>query len=487
MASRQPHIILITSDQHRGDCLGIAGHPVQRTPNLDHLAASGAWFRSAYSEAPTCIPARRVILSGQRPATNGMVGFHGGYRWQPGPTIASELRAAGYHTALIGKTHWHPLNARHGFHHMLVANSQRDGNDWSEWLKLHGWHEPLAGKLHGVETNSFNARPSHLPEGLDLTSWAVNEALKLFRKRDPEMPLFLWISVVDPHPPFTPPKVYYDRYIAAADRIPLPVIGDWANDYDTPNIGLNIQPTHMNLPTAWTQRMRAAYYGLINHIDDQIYNVIRGLKSAGMWDDTVLMYSTDHGEMLGDHNLFRKTWPYEPSAHIPFMFRIPDWMDPCSPTIVDEVVGLQDLAPTLLDAASIPIPDSMDGMSLLPFARGERPAWRSYLHGEHNRREGGEESERVPGNQYLTDGRQKFIWFSSDGREQLFDLLADPMELHDLASNGTHADALAMWRTRLISELRDRPEGYVAGGQLVAGRRPFLPDELRPESNPVRS
>ena len=487
MAQRRPHILLITSDQQRGDALGIAGHPVLRTPNLDYLAGNGAWFRSAFSESPTCIPARRVILSGQAPVTNGMVGFYGGYHWNLRHSIASELAAAGYQTELIGKTHWHPGRKRFGFQHMLVANSQRDGNDYAAWLNDQGFREVLAGKLHGVETNSFNARPSHLPEGYDLTTWCVNESLKLISRRDPEAPLFLWVSVVDPHPPFTPPKMYFDRYMARADDIPEPFVGDWARQFDKPNLGLNIQPVDINLPDAWMRRMRAAYYGLVNHIDDQVNRLFRALSQAGMWHDTVVLYTSDHGEMLGDHNLFRKTWPHQSSANIPFLVRLPEWLEPKNGAVIDEPVGLQDVMPTLLDAAGVAIPDSVDGRSVVPLARGERAAWRPYLHGEHH---GGRKgrgsvrwSEHAPAHQYLTDGREKYIWYPADGHEHFFDLTRDPHELHNAINDPEAASRVAVWRRRMLEQLRDRPEGFVDGERLVAGRPQLLPDQIRPDVN----
>ena len=483
MAARRPHIILITSDQQRGDALGIAGHPVLRTPNLDFLAADGAWCRRAYTESPTCVPARRVMLSGQTPATNGMVGMIGGYHWDLQHSIATELGAAGYQTELVGKTHWDPPRKRHGFDHMLWANSQRDGNDYADWLHDQGFREILAGKLHGVETNSFNARPSHLPEGYDLTSWCFNESLKFLQKRDPEAPLFLWVSVVDPHPPFTPPKMYFDRYMELAERFPEPVVGDWAPEFDGPSLGMNIQPGAMRLPRTWQQRMQAGYYGLINHIDDQVNRLFRHLRAAGMWQDTVVLYTSDHGEMLGDHNLFRKTWPLEPSANIPFIVHLPEWLEPQPGAVVDQVVGLQDVMPTLLDAAGVPIPDSVDGRSLLPLLRGESPAWRPYLHGEHLSRTDSRFSRYAPGHQYLTDGLEKYIWYPTDGSEHFFDLVEDPQELTNAVNDPDAQDRVMLWRERLISELRDRPEGYVQDGALVAGRKQLLPHELRPELN----
>lgn len=125
MADKRPNILFIMTDQQRGDCLGLDGHPVLNTPNLDYLAHSGTLFRHGYSETPSCIPARRTVMSGQAPATHGMVGMTGGVDWQPAATLAGELSAAGYQCEMIGKLHLWPHRKRFGFHHMLVADSTR--------------------------------------------------------------------------------------------------------------------------------------------------------------------------------------------------------------------------------------------------------------------------------------------------------------------------------------------------------------------------
>ena len=130
-----PNIILIATDQQRSDCLGLAGHPVLQTPNLDFLGASGTHFRSAYAEAPSCIPARRTLISGQAPSANGMVGFQEGVAWDPPHTIAGELSKVGYQCEMVGKMHLFPQRKRYGFHRMALADSTRGlNNDYLDWL-----------------------------------------------------------------------------------------------------------------------------------------------------------------------------------------------------------------------------------------------------------------------------------------------------------------------------------------------------------------
>ena len=160
MADERPNILFIMTDQQRGDCLGLDGHPVLNTPNLDYLAHSGTLFRHGYSETPSCIPARRTVMSGQAPATHGMVGMTGGVDWQPAATLAGELSAAGYQCEMIGKLHLWPHRKRFGFHHMLVADSTRGKvNDYLDWL---GGAVPIErwAMAHGISPNGWQARPT---------------------------------------------------------------------------------------------------------------------------------------------------------------------------------------------------------------------------------------------------------------------------------------------------------------------------------------
>ena len=217
---------------------------------------------------------------------------------------------------------------------------------------------------------------------------------------------------------------------------------------------------------------KAAYCGLINHVDDQIGRVLDVLARRGLLNDTFILFTSDHGEMLGDHNLFRKCHAYEGSARVPMLAKAPSWMEPASGVTSSLPVGLQDVAPTLLDAAGISPPSTMTGRSLLPVMRKEKITWRDALHGEHSPCYAG-----IEGMQFLTDGTHKYIWHTKSGREQLFNLPDDPNELHDLARVTSNEPALLRWRERMIRQLTNRPEGFTDGHRLIAGRThtPMVP------------
>lgn len=465
----QPNIILMTTDQHRGDCLGIEGHPVVQTPNLDWLARTGTRFRRAYSECPSCIPARRSLMSGQSPAAHGMVGMTS-VPWDPPYTLAGELGRAGYQTQLVGKLHFSPPRKRYGFDHMQLADGAHHAtgptaapNDYTEWLTATTDIKTVEpGVAHGVAANGWVGRPSHLPEHLTHTFWCITKAMEFLEKRDPEAPFFLNISFIDPHPPLTPPAFYYDRYINM--DLPSPVVGDWAPQFDAPEKGLDIIGSRVSVDEQTMKQARAGYYGLINHVDDQVGRLVDYLRRHRLLDDTMIVFTSDHGEMLGDHNMYRKTYPYEASARVPFFVRPAAGMDCLPETVSERPVGLQDVLPTLLNAAGTDIPKEVTGSSLLPLMRNASDVtWRDALHGEH-----AGHYDYAEGAHYLVDERFKYIWFSQTGREQLFDLDSDPNELHDLSSGAP--DRLEPWRERMVEELKTRPEGFVRDGQLVAGR-----------------
>jgi arylsulfatase len=473
----RPNLLLITADQHRGDCLGLEGHPALQTPNLDFIGASGAHFRRAYAEAPSCIPARRSLISGQAPAAHGMVGFQGGVPWDPVHTLPGELARAGYQCEMVGKLHLYPPRKRFGFHRLALADSTRGrDNDYLDWLAgAARFDAPLDrwAMAHGATPNGWIGRPSHLPETQTHAFWCVSQAIELLAKRDPTVPFFLYVSFIDPHPPLTPPQFYYDRY--AGQPLPEPVVGDWVRPpagegfAGEPVRGQNPEGPETRgfvaLSEAEMRSCRAGYYGLINHVDTQVGRLLQYLRDARLLDETLVLYTADHGEMLGDHHLFAKANPFEGAARVPFLLRPPAALGLPGRVGPREPVGLQDVMPTLLDAAGIAVPEGVTGRSVLPLLRGDAADWREALHGEHAPTYSPDD-----GVHFLVGDRTKYVWFSQTGREHLFDLEADPDERHDLLG-ATGGEALAApWRRKLIDVLRRRPEGFTDGDRLIAGR-----------------
>lgn len=452
MGKNRPNIVLIMTDQQRGDCLGIEGRKGLMTPNLDHLAASGVRFTQAYSACPSCIAARRSIMSGQEPATNGMIGYGDRQEWEIEHTLPGELKRAGYHTALVGRDmHLYPHRKRYGFDQMITTN-----HDYLRWLDEHSspWQGGFFG--NGIGPNDWPSAPWHLPEWQHSTHWTVEQALRFLDDRDPSGPFFLTVSFSAPHPPLTPPAFYLERYLRA--DIGEPVIGDWAVPPENDGLGQRPNSSHVKLTGEVLRYCYAGYYGLINHVDDQIARVLSRVPK-----NTHIIFTADHGEMLGDHYLFRKRVPYQGSVRIPFSISGPDIPQG---VVCEQPIAHCDIMPTLLDLAGCEIPDTVEGRSMAPLFSDAAADWREHIHGEHTL--GGYVGEASM--HYLTDGKEKYIWYTSTGREQFFDLAADPTECHELSQSTKHADRISTWRKRLIEELNGRPEGFTDGKRLIAGR-----------------
>lgn len=464
----RPNVVLICVDQWRGDCLSAAGHPVVMTPYLDGWAAGGTRFDRAYTATPSCVPARAALLTGQSQESTGRVGYVDGVPWDYPRPMAGEFAAAGYQTQAVGKMHVYPERNRMGFDDVALHDGylhfgrrmHKDlgaVDDYVPWLRGEmGYDADYAD--HGLNCNSIVARPWDKPEYVHPSTWVVSRSIEFLRRRDEERPFFLFASFHRPHPPYDPPAWAFEQYLH--QEMPPPPVGDWTDvwaeyaDRSKPDSAVAEYDPRL------LQRARAGYYGHMSHIDQQVERLFEELRARSAYEDTVVMFVADHGELMGDHHLFQKAAPYEGSARVPFIVSGPGIP---SGVVTDQVVELRDVMPTLLDAAGVGIPDTVDGASVLPLTRGATSGWRAHLHGEHPHL--GDQAVH-----YLTDAREKYIWCSGTGIEQLFDLVADPSELHDLGRDPAAAARVDPWRQVLIEVLRDRPEGYVRDGQLVTGR-----------------
>jgi arylsulfatase A-like enzyme len=271
-------------------------------------------------------------------------------------------------------------------------------------------------------------------------------------------------SFIAPHPPLIPPEFYFNRYLRTC--VPDPHIGDWA--MPPPNGGIGGGPSgfKVDLQGEALLSARAGYYGLINHLDDQIRRLLSNLTCGLDLNNTIVVYTSDHGEMLGDHYMWKKSMPYEGSAHVPFMARLPKRFEGPIGQVLDYPVCLEDILPTLCDLAEIEIPDTVDGSSLAGILRGEPPPESRTLHLQCAHQ------AHPLKHHTLTDGKEKFIWNTVDGMEQFFRLTDDPHELHDLSERPEEADRVSYWRSELIKKLADAPEGFTDGKRLIPGR-PF--------------
>lgn len=466
---KHPNLILLMADQMRGDCLGIAGHQDVKTPFLDALAANGVLYENAYSACPTCVPARATLYTGMSQEHTGRVGYEDLVQWNYSHTLAGELSKAGYYTQCVGKMHVHPLRNNLGFNDVRLHDgylhayrrpatpsyeNQCVADDYYWWLKqqLGIGADPVNT---GLDCNSWIVRPWIYEEKYHPTNWVANECCDFLRRRDRSKPFFLMASFVRPHPPFDAPEYYLNLY----QHKPLeePLRGDWNDCTHWERDGHSYHAQTAPLDESYVHQLRAGYYASITHIDHQIGRLISALVEEQLMDNTVIVFVSDHGEMLGDHLMFQKAKPFQGSIHVPLFVSGPEYYVGKHGTVRTDLVELRDVMPTLLELAGAAIPKTVDGKSLL------HPIDRSYLHGEHTL---GEDSMH-----FILTEEDKYIWYSQTGKELYFDLRNDPHETKNvLKQNPERVNEL---RALLIDALKNREEQYTDGENLLVGKKPI--------------
>jgi arylsulfatase len=420
---RRPNILLIISDQHRADCTGVYGNPDIRTPHLDALALDGVRYDRCYCTFPVCTPSRYSILSGL------YVHEHRGWnnRCTLHPDIATfpkTMRAAGYRTMAIGKMHFTPTYLDVGFDRMVLSEQDGDGrwdDDYHRELMQHDLidvndivdqrreYRELAPKEYW---DTCGALASNLPLEFHSTEWAGRKALDEIEGWGPNGNLLV-VSFIKPHHPFDPPEALRDLYKPETLSLPPGWIPECrAHDLD---LHAGYFP-HDRLTEAVLRRVTAYYYATIEHIDRQIGRMVETLKRKGLYESTIIVYTSDHGEYLGYHHLLLKGgYMYEPLARVPLIVKYAH--SGRKGEAATELVNLVDLTSTLLGQAGCPAAREMRGHDL-----GHKHPHRDVVFAESGR--GGQVMARTPTHKLLLSDSPRF--------GQLFDLERDPLELNNL-------------------------------------------------------
>lgn len=457
----KPNVLVIMLDQLRFDALGYASEGKVETPAIDWLASMGTVFTNAYSPSPSCIPARASFMSGMKPWSTGVLftGNSAGPHEMGGVmgvnfehTLPELLNEDGYQSEGIGKMHFFPQRATLGFDHILLDESGREEDpnfisDYKEWFLK---HNPAHNNItdHGVHWNSWMARPFHAEEQFHPSNWTANESLNFLKRKDPTKPFFLKMSFARPHSPYDPSQHFYDLYINRND-LPKPFTSEWSKQYASSE-SPSILAWKGSVEEDQIHRARAAYYGSVTQTDYQIAKVLTTLNKAKLLDEMLIIFTSDHGDMLGDHNLWRKTYAYEGSAHIPLIIKLPKSMAKQQVPQCDLAVSLYDILPTVMDVCSIPIPANIEGLSLVEPMIGN-PIDREFVIGEHWSTYTEEEE-----NFFVTDGRYKYIWFFRSGEEAFFDLRDNRREEMNEVNNPLYQSIVEKMRAYTISELEQR-------------------------------
>jgi arylsulfatase A-like enzyme len=480
-------VLLIVVDQWRADCLSYLGHPCLRTPNLDALCAGGVTFRNHFTQAVPCGPGRASLLTGlymmnHRVVQNSvpMDARHTNLAW--------EMRRAGYEPALVGYTTTTPdprvtpaadprfrnLGAlMPGWH--PVGPWEPEKAPYFNWLRARGYPVPADPEDIWLPADGSGPgatrSPSRIPAELSDSAWATECALSYLRGQRGR-PWFLHLGYYRPHPPFIAPAPYHRLYDPADVPPPVRAASSEAEGRQHPLLayymGAITQAKFFRagrgLASAMTEAevrtMRAAYYGLITEVDAQIGRVLRYLRDSGQEDSTLVVLTCDHGEQLGDHHLLGKLGYFDESFRIPLIVRDPSpEAAPARGRIVDAFTETIDVMPTILEWVGAPVPRACDGVSLLPFLRGETPAaWRRQAHYEFDFRSYfGEVHERPLGLHVdqcglavVQDARYKYVHF--DALPPLFfDLEADPGQFRNLAAEPGWAPRVLEYAQRMLS------------------------------------
>lgn len=464
--SKRPNILIIQADQLTAGALACYGGQTAQTPHIDQLAREGVVFESFYTNSPLCAPSRFSMMSGQLPSAIGAYDNAAEFAADV-PTFAHYLRAAGYQTYLSGKMHFCGPDQLHGFEQRLTTDIYPADYGWTpDWERF----EQRLSWYH-VMNSVTEAGPCTRTNQVDFDDEVVYMARqKLFdiARGNDARPFFMVVSMTHPHDPYTTPDEYWNRYEGV--EIPPPTVSMPYEELDPHSkrihhvIGLGEKtPTPEQVLAA-----RRAYYGSIAYVDDQVGILLKTLKDARMADDTIVMVTSDHGDMLGERGLWFKMTFFEGGSRIPLIVHAPSRFPARR---VPTHASLVDLVPTLAEIASgqpfrpiVPI----EGQSLLPALEG-RPV-RDEVIGEFM----GEAS--IAPIIMIRRGREKFVHCPVDP-DQLYDLVSDPHERENLAGKPAYAERVAAYRAEIASrwDLPTLHQNVLASQR----RRHFVYDALR--------
>ncbi len=470
-ASR-PNILWIMADEYRADAMHCSGNPVVSTPNLDRIAREGVRFSTAYTVSPVCSPSRASAFSGryatvhgvttnQVPAKNGEV------------FLPSILKHYGYHTAISGKLHFVPTRFDFGFDQFwsFSAEGPTPEKGYQAFLKSkYGspakfpivpgtcpWPDDPLGHDVGV----FSREPQDFE-----TEWIADHALEYLRSRkgNPQ-PWFLYTSFLRPHSPSVLPKKYFDMY----DPDKVPIFKLPANAHQLRMEASKAQKRHVIEDEHMERVMTAKYFGAVTNVDDNIGRILAELTALGMMDNTIILFSADHGNMLGEKARWFKGSQYDGSSHIPLLWRGPKGAAENTGRVEDKIIENTDLMPTLLEAAGLPIPEGVQGRSFLKLARGADSHWKDRCFSQ------------LHTGMYRTP-QWKLIDNSVDlsGGFELYDMRNDPREERNLAGDPKNRELIAEYSRELTKIRADRPAPVKIAGMATPAYA-FISDKERKE------
>lgn len=446
--SKRYNVLFLISDDLAAGALSCYGNEVCETPNIDAIAAQGVRYTRTFCQFPVCGPSRASFMSGYYPHATGTFGYVSG-RKNIGDraTWSQHFMQHGYHAARVSK-----------IYHMGVPgdiekgnNGKDDAQSWTERFNSQGpeWKAAGDGELleHNVDGSKKPKGGNTLElvqaDGNDLvhsdgkTAAKASELLKEYKKK--EQSFFLAVGFVRPHVPFVAPRKYFEPYDWRNIELPQKLAGDWD---DIPKAGINYKTSkNLKLNTEQEKKGVAAYYASVAYMDAQVGKVMQTLRDEGLADNTIVIFTSDHGFHLCEHDFWMKVGLMDESSRVPMIISVPGK----KPAVCESFTELIDLYPTVAELCGLPVPDRLQGKSLAPTLDDPSYAVR-------------DAAFCVNGNSFLlrTD-RWAFIQHGKAGElgMQLYDMHNDPQQFHNLANLPDHADVIAAFQERLQAKLAE--------------------------------
>lgn len=447
-ADGRPNVLFIIADDLTDTALGCYGNKVCQTPNLDRLAAQSLRFTRAYCQGSYCGPSRASFLSGYYPHATGVQGYTSpraaiGDR----ATWPQHFKNAGYHTARVSK-----------IFHMGVPGGIEEGSDgaddplsWSERFNSQGpeWRVPGAGETLEknpdgrkpvVGGNTFVVVAADGDDDVHADGKTAAKACELLAAPRRE-PFFLAVGFVRPHVPFVAPKKYFDLYPPETMLLPEKVSGDWD---DIPKPGINYKTSvNMQMDVAKQKKALAGYYAAVSYMDAQVGRLLDALERSGKADNTIVIFTSDHGYHLGEHDFWAKVSLHEESARVPLLIRAPG----VKPGVREALVELLDLFPTTAKLCGLQVPTRLQGRDLAPVLADPRASVRDAAFSVAGTSKG----------LLLRDERWAFIQYGEDARGgvELYDMQSDPRQIHNLAVLPEQAGRVAALKAKVTAKLAE--------------------------------
>jgi arylsulfatase len=466
------NVIFMLADQLRADSVGCYGNAIVQTPNLDKLAAEGTRFDSAFAQHPQCVPSRSSILTGRYPHANGAISNHCAMHEQE-VTLPEYLRSAGWDTCATGKVHLFEQKTNASFTEQMLCEGQNSAATdpeviyphYKKWIKENGyWDHFLRSYGHHATQeylDTFQCTVNCIPAEAYFDVWAADQAVTWLENRSSESPFFLFVGFPNPHNPFEPPEPYASLYNPS--EMPLP---------ESFHSDLSQKPPHQakykvegrpsnyeNLDKESLQRVIAYYYASITMIDDQVGKIMNSLSQYKLMEDTLIVFVSDHGELLGHHGMLQKPkdeYPmlYDVSLRVPLIIRSPS-PEASRGHLVEDSIELIDIFPTIVKELGIDSPSELQGQGLNSDLYGEPSPKRSNIFSE------------IGAVKMLREKDWKLIHYPGQEYGELYALDQDPDEMNNLYSNPDYREQ----RARLQSILLDRLIGTEASlhGESLRG------------------